>query len=476
MYARISQDPLGLEKGVERQIKEAKDLAKQRGWHVVRVYRDNDISALRGAFRPEYAQMLEDAKSGLFDRIIAFQLSRLWRNRRERADAIELLSALRVPITLVRGADIDLTTPMGRSFAAQLGESDTLESEIKGERVAAAALERAREGKPHGHAPYGWRRVRKYSDNGRLIDWYDEIDEEQASVVRWLADEVLAGRSLALLCNELNGRGVLTSRGNAWTTGGIRNVLLRPANVGLRVHKGQVLEDVRGNWPPLLDDDKYRRLVALFNDPRRRSSVGSSKRKHLLSYGIGRCGVCGGVLRVGSRRNRTKNRDKGRYYFYTCLNPSKGCTGRSKQHLDEYVSEVVIERLRQPDARVLFVRDDSEAREAAEKAEDARARLSLVTDDYAEGLITRDQFLRLTAKLRDQLDELERLAIDRSRGVDPDLMSRLTDGDTRTVWDRLDVMQKRAVLRTLLEAVEILPSTRGPGFNPQCVRLVWRSG
>src|SRR5690606_6553299 len=125
----------------------------------------------------------------LFRSIIAFQLSRLWRNRRERADAIELLSALRVPITLVRGADIDLTTPMGRSFAAQLGESDTLESEIKGERVAAAALERAREGKPHGHAPYGWRRVRKYSDNGRLIDWYDEIDEEQASVVRWLADE-----------------------------------------------------------------------------------------------------------------------------------------------------------------------------------------------------------------------------------------------------------------------------------------------
>src|SRR5690606_21416548 len=109
VYARISQDPLGLEKGVERQIKEAKDLAKQRGWHVVRVYRDNDISALRGAFRPEYAQMLEDAKSGLFDRIVAFQLSRLWRNRRERADAIELLSALRVPITLVRGADIDLT-------------------------------------------------------------------------------------------------------------------------------------------------------------------------------------------------------------------------------------------------------------------------------------------------------------------------------------------------------------------------------
>src|SRR2546430_354417 len=128
VYARISEDVLGLEKGVERQLREARVLADQRGWTIVAEYADNDISALHGAHRPQYDALLETVKRGEVTRIIAYQLARLWRNRRERAEAIELLSKRRASITLIKGSDIDLTTPMGRSFAAQLGEADTLES------------------------------------------------------------------------------------------------------------------------------------------------------------------------------------------------------------------------------------------------------------------------------------------------------------------------------------------------------------
>ena len=43
IYARISEDPRGLENGVSRQPEDCEKLAADRGWAVVTRYVDNDI-------------------------------------------------------------------------------------------------------------------------------------------------------------------------------------------------------------------------------------------------------------------------------------------------------------------------------------------------------------------------------------------------------------------------------------------------
>lgn len=78
----------------------------------------------------------------------------------------------------------------------------------------------------------------------------------------------------------------------------MRKLALRPSNVADRVHRGVVIG--RGNWPALVDRADHDRVVALLNDPSRRLSRDGARR-NLLSYGIGRCGVCGTRLRVASR-------------------------------------------------------------------------------------------------------------------------------------------------------------------------------
>lgn len=247
VYARISEDVLGLEKGVERQLREARDLVEQRGWTITAEYADNDISALHGAYRPKYQVLLEDAQQGKFTRIVAYQLSRLWRNRRERAEAIELLSKRRVSITLIKGNDIDLTTPMGRSFAAQTLEADTLESELKSERVASAALERAQAGQASGHVLYGWRRINEYGRSGKRISFHDELDPEQAAVVKEIVERLLARESVTKLAADLNkrkiapprmaaGREPKRGRPDTWSSSSVRSVAMRWANCGKRVH------------------------------------------------------------------------------------------------------------------------------------------------------------------------------------------------------------------------------------------------
>jgi len=62
------------------------------------------------------------------DTIIVFQTSRLWRNRRERAEGIEILRRAGVSVAAVKGPSLDLSSAYGRGMAGLLGEFDTMET------------------------------------------------------------------------------------------------------------------------------------------------------------------------------------------------------------------------------------------------------------------------------------------------------------------------------------------------------------
>lgn len=143
LYARISQDEHGTEKGVQRQLEDARALAEARGWQVVGEWSDNDVSAYSGATRAGYSALIEAAAAGELHRIVVYMTSRLWRSRRERAEAMDLLADRRISIAAVSGPELELASAAGRMVAGILGEFDTAESAIRGERVARAALQRA---------------------------------------------------------------------------------------------------------------------------------------------------------------------------------------------------------------------------------------------------------------------------------------------------------------------------------------------
>src|SRR5690625_7584956 len=52
LYVRISDDPEGLEKGVERQEADCRAYAESLGYEVVEVFRENDTSASSSALSP----------------------------------------------------------------------------------------------------------------------------------------------------------------------------------------------------------------------------------------------------------------------------------------------------------------------------------------------------------------------------------------------------------------------------------------
>lgn len=475
VYARISEDVLGLEKGVERQLREARDLVEQRGWTISAEYADNDISALHGAYRPKYQALLEDAQQGKFTRIVAYQLSRLWRNRRERAEAIELLSKRRVSITLIKGNDIDLTTPMGRSFAAQMGEADTLESELKSERVASAALERAQAGQASGHVLYGWRRINEYGRSGKRISFHDELDPEQAAIVKEIVERLLARESLSKLAADLNkrkiapprvaaGREPKRGRPDTWSSSSVRSVAMRWANCGKRVHhRGREDEQLLpAAWPPIVTEAQQTELRTLLSDPARATSKSGARQHHLtFAPDIARCGKCHGRLRVVQKSG---------HLTYVC--EPNGCTGRRKAWVDDLVERVVLKRLAQPDARDLFRRDDTAAQQVRDEIRTIESKLLELTDDHDADLITRDQYLRSTARHRARLAELEKQVEKPVAGMPASLVAEMVGSNAKERWASLQPAQQRSLLAAMGFELELVAGMRGgPGFKPESVKI-----
>lgn len=467
IYARISED-MQQGAGVERQLREARALAEARGWVIVAEHHDNDISAYSGALRPGYQEVVRLVREGQVDRIMVWQSSRLFRDRVERAQAIKDFGRANITVTSVRGGDSNLGTAAGRGTFGLLGELDTWESEVKSERVIAANLDRLTKGLPSGGLGYGWRRT---------PDGY-VIVEEEAAIVREVTDRLLAGETLRAITADLNRRGVPAPKTATWGKTSVKKLAMRHSNVALRLHhRGREDEQiVEGSWPPIVDRAKWERVATLLGAPDRRKNAASTgkvirpgAREHLLTWGVGECGVCEGMLRVATKGNH-KYGQKRRLY----LCEKNACVGRDKAMVDELVGELIIARLSRPDALSWAMPDESEEQEAAERVETLRRRVEETEEAAAIGGLPIASATAILGRLRPDLEaaeaEYRRLAVRGSR----DVLAAAAGPRAHQWWEAASVAQRRAVVEALLARVVILPTMRGPGFKPEHVKVVWR--
>lgn len=460
IYARISSDDTHEGLGVARQIADCEADATRRGWTIVERYTDNDVSATRSKRRPEYQRMLADVAAGHITGLIVWDVDRLTRTPRELEDVIDLADRAGLALASI-GGDIDLATPQGRMTARIKGSVARHETEQMSRRIRRSFDERAAAGKAHGFVAYGYRRV----------DGRDVLEPEQARVIRSTAKRLLAGETMRSIVASLNAAGDLSPRGIPWSSTALRQVMLRERNAGLRRHRGQVIG--AGDWPAIISEDIYSRLVAMLSDPGRRSNKGAVRR-HLLS-GIARCGrpECDGTMIVNGGRVQTfaDGRQKRQPPAYVC----RACTKvrRKQSAVDELVEAVIVARLSQPDALAALVSGDpAEAERAREAIAALEARLELAADEYSENNITGPQLTRITAKLRPQIAK-ERAVLNASAGMPG--VAAMAGPDAEKRWQAAPLDVKRAVIERLC-SVTILPTGSGRRpFEPGSVLVEWRT-
>lgn len=461
VYVRQSVDQVGLREAVGRQEADCRALAASRGWSVVAVFSDNDVSATARR-RPGFEAMLRGVIDGDYDVVVVWHVDRLVRRMADLEPVLAACEAAGVLIATATG-ELDPATDAGRLVARILSSVAQAEVERKGVRQRRANLQRAQEGRQRlVRRPFG------YDLQGRVI-------RREANALRFAATRVLAGASVAATARELNERSIRTSTGVLWRSSSLILVLRNPRYAGLLTYHGQPV--ARGGWTPLLSEQIHQRLVAVLDDPIRRARQ-DSRRRHLLS-GIAQCGLCGRTVEC-NKDGRTGQR------VYRCplLHVS-----RNVGHVDTVVIDAIVQALSRPDAASVppGLPVDAAGREAAKLAilnqrlaqtrvQRTRTQLAI---DYADGLLDRSQLLAASEHLRRRERRVE---ADANRVVRGTTLARLAHAAAtahpqravQAAWNRLSVDDRRDVIRTLM-TVTIAPAGRGTRFDPDQVVITWRS-
>ncbi|MFJ3044005.1 recombinase family protein [Streptomyces tendae] len=479
IYVRISQDRTGAGLGVDRQREDCEALAERNRWEVVEVYVDNDVSAYRkGAKRKGYQRMLADLDDGKATVVIVWHTDRLHRSPLELEGYINLCEQRGVTTHTVQAGELDLATSSGRFVARMLGNVARHESEHKAERVSRARQQKALAGEwMGGIRPFGWglptgeMRTKVDRKTGEEIE-VPELDmlkavPEEAEALRYWTDEILSGASIRSLVKWCADKGITTTRGNPVSHTDMRDMLLRPRNAGIAVYRGE--EVGRGKWEPIVDEAKYRAVVAILKDPARTTTPGATPKwlgSLLYRCGRGDCAEYVFVTQSGGRR----------FPSYRCQTGHGG--GRRAEVVDQYVEDTIVERLSRPDAHELLEPAPEGVNVAALQAEgeQIRARMRDLGGLFGAGQLELGPFTEGMETARAQLDGVTR-QLARAATADP-LAGLVGAPDVRAAWKALELDRKRSVLRAL---VEVTLKTPRPGrmpdggyFDYDAVEFHWR--
>lgn len=435
IYTRISQDRAGIAAGVERQRQDCEALAQARGWTVTGLYEDNDVSAYSRKPRPAFERLMADIADGEVDAVIAWTSDRLYRRTTDLARLIDDIA--KVEVATVKSGDVDLTTADGRLRARILADVSEHESEKKGERVAAAAVQRARAGKYGG----GTRRFGYTKTAEALVP-------EEADRLRDAYQHVLDGGSLESLARKWQGDDVKMPKGGQVSATTIRDMLLRPMNAGIAVYKGE--EVGRTTSPVIIDEETFRTVRAILTDPARKTTRG--KPASTLFAGVTVCSKCGKPV-TGASRQLAKG--KGTEKVYACR---ARCVSRKRDRFDEAMSALIVQRLVQASAQLSKPTKTAIASPVIAEAEKLRSRLDDLAALFASGDVDAVDYAAATRSARQRLSELEEKM--QATAGSPVAAKLVKAGDIEKAWDGADFATKRAIIKELIAKVRL-----GPGFS-----------
>ncbi len=147
LYARVSTSNHGQDVGL--QLDELRQVAGQRGWHIVEEFVDEGVSGSAES-RPALDRMLEQARRGKLDLVVVWKLDRLGRSLQHLLQVLDELQHQGVGFVSVRDAGIDTTSPSGRLLLHLLGAFAEFERSMIRERVVAGVRRAQSKGKHCG--------------------------------------------------------------------------------------------------------------------------------------------------------------------------------------------------------------------------------------------------------------------------------------------------------------------------------------
>lgn len=269
--AKVEVTALYIRVSTERQAEEGYSLDAQRGrllaycqaqgWSVDarHIYADAGISG-KSTHREQFQAMMQAARSGEVNRIVAMKLDRIARNVKDFLGIVDELKTADCDLILIKES-FDTSTPHGKFALTMFAAMAELEAATITERVMSGKAQKAQEGGYNGaQCPLGY----KY-DSGVFT-----VDSGAADTVKEVFERFVAGQTMSGIASALNESGAPTAKGGMWYAGTVRYVLQNGFYAGLTQWDGV---EERGDHPAIIDRDTYEAAHSRLQNMRRGPAV-----------------------------------------------------------------------------------------------------------------------------------------------------------------------------------------------------------
>ena len=320
-YIRYSSDNQK-ESSLDDQEREIRAYAKRKGFEIVKVYADKALSA-KTDDRPAFLQMIKDAESGTFERVVCWKVNRFSRNRLHSLMYKKKLAEHGVSVEYVAESIPD--GPEGIILESVLeGMAEFYSAEL------AQNIKRGMEGNAlrakynGGVIPFGL----KLDRDRKLVPC-----EETAPIVEKVFTDFDRGKSLKDIAAELNAAKVTNSIGNSFKPNAVSALLRRVQYVGTYSHSGVVVE---GAIEPIVDKELFDRVQKRLDTKKNKRTVPVHD---FVLTGKLFCGHCKSMMVGTSGTSRTGEV----HSYYICQKKKKkACTKRNvRQYL---IEDLLIEK------------------------------------------------------------------------------------------------------------------------------------
>jgi site-specific DNA recombinase len=491
IYARYSTD-LQSASSIEDQIRLCRERVEKENGTIVEIYSDYAISGSSIRNRPGVRALLEGARSGKFDCVIAEALDRLSRDQEDTAAIYKRLqhSDIRL-LTLAEGEISELHVGLKGTMNALFLKDLAL-------KIRRGQRGRVEAGRIPGGSSYGYRIIRQLLADGSVSTGEREIDASQAAIIRRVFMEYADGMAPRQIAARLNREAVPSPRGGQWNASTIngnrrrrigildnelylgriiynRQRFLKDPETGKRIARPNPEHEwVTKEVPQLriIEDDLWERVRAI---KQRYSSRWGNKRqsKKRLFSGLLKCGCCGGGMTIGRgdryycsarREKSTCNADRGigaPELEQRVLNGLRDILLGNERLIDEFTAEFKRELAR------LRKEGQGAKRRLLKELQDVergiRRCLDFITGGDGDPGSVRNQLQRLEARkreidadLRTQQDAME-IAIHPNL---PDLYRRKVAKLQQALQHEATRPQVLETIRSLVDRIDVMPGRK----------------
>ncbi len=299
IYARYSSHAQK-DKSIEQQVEEDQALANEFGIRIVGIYADRAVTG-RTDKRKDFQRMMRELpKMPQVRYVIAWKSNRIGRNMLEAMINEAKLQDMGIRVLYVE-EDFD-DTAAGRFAARSMMNVNQFYSENMAEDIRRGMYDNAKQCMiTNGHLPFGFKKGE---------DMKYAIDEPKAAIVWEIFSRVACGEPFVDIANDLNSRGIKTSRGGLWGKNSFHVLLTNERYRGIYIY-----DDIRidGGVPRIVSDALFWKVQEVLKTKKNAQGRHRVFGDYLLTGKLF-CGLCKSPMVGISGTSKTKDR----HYYYTC--------------------------------------------------------------------------------------------------------------------------------------------------------------